>query len=72
MTPAERTYDAMRKILTAKDRNENPGAVITGVILEVIEAAEADMRERCAQIVDGWHIKKGGYTELAHQIRTLP
>lgn len=27
--------------------------------------------EKAAQVIDGWHIKKGGYTELAHGIRNL-
>lgn len=39
-------------------------------MLEVSEMLKAE-RERCAQIVDGWHIKNGGYTELASQIREL-
>lgn len=31
----------------------------------------AGLLERAAQLVEGWHISKGGYTELAHQIRML-
>jgi hypothetical protein len=29
----------------------------------------AEIIEKIAQDVEGWHIKKGGYTELAHQLR---
>jgi hypothetical protein len=28
-------------------------------------------RERCAKIVDTWDISKGGYSELAYQIRNI-
>lgn len=33
-------------------------------------AAEA-MRETCAQVVQNWHIRKGGYTELSHVLRSI-
>lgn len=32
-------------------------------------AGEKSGKEKAAKIVDEWHIKKGGYTELAHIIR---
>ena len=34
-----------------------------------IRAAMDAEREAIARIVEGWHIKKGGYTELAHVVR---
>lgn len=27
--------------------------------------------DRCARTVESWHIKKGGYTELAHVLKGL-
>lgn len=34
-----------------------------------VQKAITAERERCARVIEGWHISKGGYTELAHQIR---
>lgn len=36
---------------------------------DAVGAAVKAERERCADKVDGWHIKKGGYTTLAAAIR---
>lgn len=33
------------------------------------EEVRREEREACAAIVDGWHIRRGGYTELARVIR---
>jgi len=57
--------------------NENPKVVSLlydlGLLPEEISARMRgyveDERKRCAKIVDGWHFKKGGYTELAAKIR---
>lgn len=27
--------------------------------------------DRCSRVVESWHIRKGGYTELAHRIKGL-
>lgn len=37
----------------------------------VARLAAAKAIGAAADLVDGWHISKGGYTELAHQIRQL-
>lgn len=34
-------------------------------------AAVTHGRDEAAQLVETWHYKKGGYTELAEQIRSL-
>jgi hypothetical protein len=39
-------------------------------IHKAADAARKAERDRCAAIVSGWHISKGGYTELAHVIST--
>jgi len=37
---------------------------------EVLAHFNHPERERAARIVERWHINKGGYTELAHKIRS--
>lgn len=39
---------------------------------EAHEASAADMKESLCKIVDKWHIKKGGYTQMAHVLRETP
>ena len=41
-------------------------------IHKAADAARKAERDRCADIVNGWHISKGGYTELAYVLRTAP
>ena len=36
---------------------------------ELIRQVARDAAARCATIVDGWHISKGGYGNLAQAIR---
>ncbi len=35
------------------------------------EAGKAEAYKKAAELVQGWHISKGGYTELAEQIKSL-
>ena len=38
-------------------------------VADALAAVRADERERCARLVEGWHIKRGGYLNLATAIR---
>jgi hypothetical protein len=52
-------HDARWHPITDKMQMEN---------LHYVQEAIAGERFRAAEIVKGWHIKKGGYEELAHTI----
>ncbi len=36
---------------------------------QMIADAVKNERKECAKLVSSWHIKRGGYTEMAYQIR---
>jgi hypothetical protein len=51
----------------------SPGRVISlrEAITRALAQAHAEGLEAAAVLVSRWHISKGGYAELAHQIRFL-
>lgn len=52
MTPDQRTHEALLKIFAAKDAGLKPGLALAGIMCEAIRQAEAEMKERCAQVAD--------------------
>ncbi len=64
---AVETYNA---VLEATPREKRiPASRL--VAEEWVKLGEATGLIRAADLVKGWHIKKGGYTELAHQLREM-
>jgi hypothetical protein len=53
--------------------NVNPSSysILSNISLEIgsKQFVSTEIIEKIVQDVEGWHIKKGGYTELAHQLR---
>lgn len=51
------------------DLNYPETALIADLLRARDERVRAEERERCAKIVESWHIKKGGYCEMAWTLR---
>ena len=71
MTDEERARGWLedRPTLMHRLRDEHEFKALTGAIADLLAAVRADERERCARLVEGWHIKRGGYLNLATAIR---
>lgn len=61
---------AEKALAAANKASRDAGLMLQGALTIVIGDAIMAERERCAKIVEGWHVKKGGYTELAAKLRT--
>ena len=66
-------YEADQLAYMSGVASENPdlAAYIALAVADIETQAHNAAIEEAAQEIDRWHIKRGGYTEMAHQIRNL-
>lgn len=72
MTPEERAVSLLNGPLAPRFeglRSTVQWTVAVSAVAQAIRAAAVEQREADAAVVEGWHFKKGGYTELASRIR---
>ncbi len=73
------TEERLAELLREADHTNWTAAELAAKLYPSLAAPAGDaagdelaMREACAKIVEGWHINKGGYLNLAEAIRALP
>lgn len=67
--PQEAFANVVWEALHADHNDLRKQQIILRACRAEITKAQVSVLEEVASIVEAWHYKKGGYTELAHQIR---